>query len=405
MKATRMKAKRAVPVIALVGAAALGLAGCSGTSDTDASSDEAREYTVMVIQPQSGVTGVDTTMAAAVEAAIAALDEADALGGATIDVISCDPASDPNKSVQCARDAVSEGVLAVVGSFDPLGVNGILPVLESADIPWIGPLATQPIEFTSPVSFPVTSGAMGGNASLVVAAVDHGCEVVGTWGDRGADGGVSESLQAALESEGIEVAFATVSSTATDVTPAVSQVLAEDPDCLLFSSSGIQAVQIFKAARGAGSDAQIISSVGTILPPYLESLGADADGAILTTDTPLTTDDALADFRDQIAEYATDVEYPTAFTLTAWYGAQVLAQALEELDGVATSASLLEHLGAMGDIELPGMATFSFSDEPAADTDYPRMFNPTATVVSAEDGAYIPGDGEWFSVVEFLPAS
>ena len=73
--------------------------------------------------------------------------------GRPLEVIICDDKGDPNEGANCARQAVEEKVVAVVGSFT-FDASRIIPILEEDKIAWFGgccPLVAQ--EFTSPISF------------------------------------------------------------------------------------------------------------------------------------------------------------------------------------------------------------------------------------------------------------
>src|SRR5439155_12073877 len=69
----------------------------------------------------------------------------------------CNDKNDANQAEQCARQAVSEGVAALVGGFTLYG-NRIWPVIEQSNIPSIGDPVIAPQDYTSPLSFPVTPG-------------------------------------------------------------------------------------------------------------------------------------------------------------------------------------------------------------------------------------------------------
>jgi ABC-type branched-subunit amino acid transport system substrate-binding protein len=396
-----LHSKQLFLALAITGAAALSLAGCTTAAPpSDANSDA--PYTVMVIESMTGTTGVDQSAPLGASAAAQAINDAGGLNGHDIEVISCDTASDPNKSVQCARSAIDKGVLAVVGSFDPIGSATLLPVLEAAKIPYIGPLGIGPADFTSPVSFPVSSGAPGGTFGMVALMKSEGCTTVALWGDSAFDPITAKNLIGSVESAGMTAIPVELPQTATDVTPQVSQALDGNPDCVAFSASGLQAVQLFKGVRGAGSDAKMFSAYGTLIPPFVQALGADAEGILVTADEPPVDDPALADFLAQLTTYEPSVEQPTQFTLNAWYAVQAFKLAVEGMDGDVNPQALLEHLGTMEDISLPGLETFSFVDGQPG-TLYPRMFNATVRTLVVENGQYVSKNDSWLDVSGALP--
>lgn len=80
------------------------------------------------------------------------------IGGRPLQVDTCDDKGDPNTLLACGRRAVSNKVVAVVGSFT-LNGDKIVPALSKAKIPWFGICCpTTGPEFGDPISFPLGSG-------------------------------------------------------------------------------------------------------------------------------------------------------------------------------------------------------------------------------------------------------
>ena len=98
------------------------------------------------------------------------------VAGRPLEVITCDNKGDPNEGANCARQAVEEEVVAVVGSFT-FDASRIIPVLEEANIAWFGaccPLVAQ--EFTSPISYVLGSLLPGMGAGLGWKMAQDGCK-------------------------------------------------------------------------------------------------------------------------------------------------------------------------------------------------------------------------------------
>jgi ABC-type branched-subunit amino acid transport system substrate-binding protein len=79
------------------------------------------------------------------------------LGGRKLKVLTCNDHNDTVTAAKCARRAVAENVVAVVGSYSQYG-DSFFTVLEGAGIPYIGGYGVTNTEFTSPVSYPVNGG-------------------------------------------------------------------------------------------------------------------------------------------------------------------------------------------------------------------------------------------------------
>jgi ABC-type branched-subunit amino acid transport system substrate-binding protein len=399
-----MKHSTKLVTVVSVAIMATALAGCSApASSTTAKTGEG--ITVMVIESMTGLAGVDQSAPKGAEAAAETINAAGGIDGRNITVLSCDTATDPNKGAQCVRDAIAKGVIAVVGSFDPLSTGVMLPLLEKANIPFIASVATQEPEYTSPVSFPVAGGASAATFGMVPATVSLGCKKVVTWSDPATDSGLGKRLLASWKSAGIDASAVNLPLGTSDISPVVSQALSGHPDCIAFVGAGPQASQIFAAVRSSGSDAKIVSAYGTLYPPVVASMGALGNGITVVSDVPFSDDPALADYRSQIKKFAPDVTDPNQFTLMAWYSIQVLQQAMKGND-ITTSAELVKQLSTMKDVKLPGLPQpVSFTSDGASATAYPRMFNTQIQFATLKDGKYVPDGKGWSDVLKYLPAA
>ncbi|NBM18878.1 ABC transporter substrate-binding protein [Streptomyces sp. GC420] len=84
------------------------------------------------------------------------------INGRPLKVLTCNDHNDSISAGTCAREAVKENVVAVVGSYSQHGRSFFAP-LEAAGIPYIGGYGISEQEFSSPFSFPVN----GGQAALL----------------------------------------------------------------------------------------------------------------------------------------------------------------------------------------------------------------------------------------------
>ncbi|MFF4502864.1 ABC transporter substrate-binding protein [Streptomyces sp. NPDC001401] len=79
------------------------------------------------------------------------------INGRKLNVLTCNEHNDSVAAAKCARLAVKENVVAVVGSYSQYA-DTYLPELEGAGIPYIGGYGVTTTEFTSPMSYPVNGG-------------------------------------------------------------------------------------------------------------------------------------------------------------------------------------------------------------------------------------------------------
>ncbi|MEV7087552.1 ABC transporter substrate-binding protein [Streptomyces sp. NPDC093085] len=123
------------------------------------------EVTVMTWAP----IGTNATnlpgMPAMAEAYARWADEEGGIAGHKLRVLTCNERNDSAGAAECARRAVREKAVAVVGSYSQFGREFMAP-LEAAGIPYIGGYGISEEEFTSFLSYPVN----GGQATLLAGS-------------------------------------------------------------------------------------------------------------------------------------------------------------------------------------------------------------------------------------------
>lgn len=168
--------KRLRCCLALAGVVMMGLAGCSASASSSSSSATVASASkspikVMIIAVLSNPAFSDPEAAVAAKAYVKQADASGGINGHPIDLEVCDSNLNPNQETACFQKAVSDHVVAVVGSFLLFGTG--MKLLQAAGIPFIGGNGTTLAEFTSPVSFPADSGEIGwyyGEAALLKQA-------------------------------------------------------------------------------------------------------------------------------------------------------------------------------------------------------------------------------------------
>ncbi|MFC8840654.1 ABC transporter substrate-binding protein [Streptomyces griseoincarnatus] len=140
---------------ALAACAAL-IAGCGIVPGvTEGQGDDT--ITVMTWAPEEAGATTKPGMPAFAEAYGRWVNAHGGIGGRPLRVLTCDERDDAVAAARCARRAVAEDAVAVVGSYSQHG-DAFLPTLETAGIPYIGGYGLTHDEFTSPLSYPVNGG-------------------------------------------------------------------------------------------------------------------------------------------------------------------------------------------------------------------------------------------------------
>ena len=204
---------RHAPRLAAASAVALllGLAACGGGTTTrkESSGQPTQDpnvkftgdpVTVMTISTYD----TDSLNAKAVldvaQGAVVQINNDGGLGGHELKLITCNDSADPNKAADCARQAVDEGVAAMVGGFTANG-DAIMPILEQAGIPWFGPPGSRR-RAVQRGQLPITSGVLG-LAGLGQMAAEDGCDKVASVNyDLPSAGQIAQLVDLALTTAG-----------------------------------------------------------------------------------------------------------------------------------------------------------------------------------------------------------
>jgi branched-chain amino acid transport system substrate-binding protein len=346
-----------------------------------------RAFSVMVIGDET------STISFAVPEAVPAVEAAFA-ETPNVEVLHCDSAGDANASLDCQRQAVDEGVTAVIGSFGSIAMD--VSVLADAGIPVVG--GAPP---AAPNAFSLSAG-LPVYASLGVAAVEAGCESLATLYLDGAEFLADMVADGAALGGVEEAARSGIPQNTPDVAPQVAALAGSDADCVVLSVTPTQMVQAVTALNQAGVDAQLIAAGAVVTPPVVEELGDLAEG-LITTEVQLSPgdDDPLVeDVRTRLA--AVDPEAPlTTVGLLSYASAQLIVDALPAIQGDVTPASLTTALEGLVDAPAGGVV----HPVTTADLDnaqFARFYNPWGLLYRIEDGVPVRVSDDYFSLEETL---
>ncbi|MDQ8043064.1 MAG: ABC transporter substrate-binding protein [Solirubrobacteraceae bacterium] len=165
-----MKFKKSPARVALAPACvalmAVGVAGCGSSSDSGGSSASSGggkgTLKIFMDYPADNQIADFADMKPAAEAAVEAVNKAGGVKGQKLQLIVCNNKYDQGQALVCARNAIKEKAVALVGQSDGFTPQTI-PLLESAGIPSIGNFATGlPEDYTSKYVYPLNGGSVQG---------------------------------------------------------------------------------------------------------------------------------------------------------------------------------------------------------------------------------------------------
>lgn len=394
---------RTVLGILLISLLSCGAAACGGDDETSSSPTDSQEPSpeltgepvkVMTIAPTETQVSDIPEVPAAVRAAADGLNQRGGIGGRPVEVVYCNDRNDPNEAAGCARQAVEEGVVAVVGAYSLAGSDRVIPVLEDAEIPYINPVVLGADDTSSPVSFLMTGDVIANFVGCGVALADAGATKVKAIRLDVAAAAQSEAfVDMGLASGGLELEGAVpVPPGTTDVTPFVASALEDDTDGIVIIDT-IQAVQQYLTSMqqtGVDLEEVKVCTIYDALPETaVEDLGDAADGVYVTSAFPTRSDEVgglMAQFLADMDAKGDDVPR-NDHAINGWLGMELLSRVAEDVSTI-DGPSLLAALGEVRDMEFEGLIP-PFSAEPA--TDIPgleRVFGSGVYLMRVDGGSH-----------------
>ncbi|MEU6438812.1 ABC transporter substrate-binding protein [Streptomyces sp. NPDC047046] len=385
--------------------------------------DDDRPVTVMTWAPLH-TTGTNapgmTAMARAYERWV---NSQGGIGGRKLRVLVCDEGNESVAAARCARRAVREKAVAVVGSYSEQDAAIFSPI-SLAGIPYLGGYGITHEEFVNPDSYPVNGGVPALIAAEGAQLAPHCDRVVlvrpeGVTGDTWPD-----LLRAGLRGAGGtgEVVDLPVPAASSDYTPQAGQVLgrlAPAPAarrCVSVALGDSTAVFIDSFRRvapsggtgagagtgtGAGAAAGAVPGVrvGSVLGSVSQRLvdrsgGASGpyEGAAVTGWYPPASDPRWAAMRKVITRHAfgdNAIDPADAGVQTTWIAYTALRRIVESLgDGPVTARTVRDALDKGTKVTTGGLTpTLSWGDDYARSViGYPRTANTRVTHLEVRDG-------------------
>jgi ABC-type branched-subunit amino acid transport system substrate-binding protein len=382
----RLGSRRRVIALVAVGAMALPLAALPATAQSGGETIK-----VMVIHEDSaGVANPEIPEGAI--AAAEAFNKDDGIGGVEVEVLVCDTGNDVNQAAECGRQAVEEGVVALIGTLTPHS-EGFMDLMAENKIASIGNVLAGISDFQSPSSFPLNAGIIATAGNLPRFLYDDGATVISVARPDLTEGAALKTFgDLALEAVGSAIENdVPVPTDAPDMSLYVEQALAGGTDGIVVALPSQQALNFVQAARQSNPDVKL-AIISTEPGPVQEALGADAKGIVqaLSFLPPRTVKTAEGKrFLKEIK--AAGFEDSTGFRLNSWVAMQILKQVADGLPEV-TAAGVFDALAASGPIETgltPALQWTTPADLGTLSALAPRAFNTCQMHVRMTKGAKV----------------
>ncbi|PZT75859.1 MULTISPECIES: ABC transporter substrate-binding protein [unclassified Streptomyces] len=400
-----------------VAAGALLLTGCGALPGGSGASG--KPVTVMTWAP-SGATGPDAANMAGMTAMAQAygrwVNESGGIDGHRLRVVTCDEQDTATGAGDCARRAVKEKAVAVLGSYSRHGQAFMAP-LQVAGIPYIGGYGASEEEYSSYSSYPLTGGQPALLAGTAVQLA-RGCERVSLvrpdtlagWSQAwllttGLDGaGRPEPLDipAAEDATSYGREAERALSVAGTGGGCVTSVLGDRTETFFDS---------FRRLEPEGTRVRVASVLGSVDQPLIDRTGgrnSPFEGAYVTGWYPPPGDARWDEMRRVIREHAfgdNRIDPDDTGVQTTWIAYTVLrslVEAMREPDITAGKVTAALQQGARVDTGGLTPALRWHYEDMIGSKSYPRIVNTKVTLQVVRNGRLVATRKGFVDVTETL---
>jgi ABC-type branched-subunit amino acid transport system substrate-binding protein len=383
------------------GSAQSGASGDSASSSTTAATKltgaPVKIMTMTPVTASSGTAIISPETAQSAEATTHWINEHGGIGGRPLDDIVCNEQSDPNQAAACARQAVADHVIAMVGTYSQYS-NEIYPIIQPAGIVNLGEITVTNADFSSPISYPIAPGPTVLPGVGELTGEQKQCTKPGLVQIQNTAAAIVQAgIEGGAKEFGAKPAYSiTLPANATDFSAQAAQA-AHSGNCLMLFDVPGNALAFIPAFRSVAPTTQIIASNNAITAEVAKKLGATLNGTLVPDYFPPYDSPALAQYRSIMAQYpikyqGSDLSYTNA--INAYAAVRVFAEVASKLKTI-TPQTFAKALGSDKAVNTFGLTpTLNFT--PSGQWVVPplkRIFNRNMVFEKIENGKFVQIDG------------
>jgi ABC-type branched-subunit amino acid transport system substrate-binding protein len=397
------RASYAGVVLLMATAAALGgcaSGGASSGGSGGSGSSAAGSIKILVTGPFTGTTYSTPEIPLAAQAAASTINASGGVNGHKISIVLCNDQDNPNVSTQCAREAVSDDVVAVAGLY--LFGTQLYSVLTPANIPVISSTPIAPIEATAKNSFPISGGTTAEEYAETAKIVEAGAKNVAIIHGNSQSNllGVPALEQGIEKAGGKVVANVTAQLGAPSYAPYVAAAL---------SSGKVQGIAyvgvpgdfgtLMLAVQQSRFKGPIASLLSGTTPQVLKSLGSTASQLYLSSlyyVPPAQQASSFVSSMDKYSSQAAQSAMQTPVAEGVWASIYAVAKGLESATGY-TAADLMTSLSSQKSLQPTSFAPTVDMTTDGPIPGSPRIFTADAIVCRVKPDGTVYPDGGFFN--------
>ena len=318
------------------------------------------------------------------------------IAGRPLEANFCDAKGTPTDAAACARKAVQDKAVAVVGNFTFTG-DAIVPILDKAGISYFGNCcAISASELTTPSVFPMGNQPLYG-VGLVKRAVDDGCKKMTGVIIEGAEA-FKPLLDNAATNLNTKISkYITLPATARDYSPQVAEATGGGADCIIMIVSETPYVAWMSAYAQSGSDAKMYGPQGNLNKVAVKGNEAAAEGAVVAGMYPDLSLPQWDDYREALDTYKADKaqDYNSLGGMGTWAAYVGFKTIVEEMSGDINAKTFLDQVpkskfpDGLGGMVPPLDFSKPWKDD-GGPKGFDRLFNRCVIFSQIKDGDVVP---------------
>jgi len=309
--------------------------------------------------------------------------------GRPLKILTCDDKGDPNESAKCAREAVSDEVVAATGfSFNS---ERIEPILNAAKLPWvpISPASEEELnaENSFPIQAPMTlliglgekSAESCKSPSLVTIDVPSAELSLGLFESGSKAGGGSSAK------------VVKVPPTAQDYTSQVAQA-ADGTDCIVTLLGEANLFAFLPALQQGGGTQQIFGLQGNLNAKVAEKFPEATEGAIIADSWPSLEAPGWSEMREALQQSGanSELEYDSLAGLGTWGDLTYITKVVETLPEPSAASFLAAANKITVDLAPIGPKVVQFAKPFTGVPGFARVTTREVAYETIEDGKVKP---------------
>jgi len=414
-RAPKRRTLRVMTSLVLVGSLALAACGdddssSSGTDDTTADSagpaPTGDPIKVHVAAPVDSALASYPNIQAAAEIYEQYINDNGGIGGRPLEMTFCDSKADPNEAAACARAAVDDGAIAMVGGYD-IDVSLLIEILEENNTAWFG--ACCPVvaaEFSSPIAFNMGS-VFSFNAGAAYKMTEDGCEkpafIFGENGTQDYFIGQTKAALTKLDFDPEAAVYVTMPVNTSDYS-AFAAKAADGTDCIHGFLQDIQWTGLLGALKAIGVDQRLYGPQGNLNAKVAEAFPDETEGGVVINAFPNIAGPMWDEYRAALETYdAPDLDWNSLAGLGTWAAFEGFRKIVEQMiaDGTeVTAANFVAAANATSNLQMDGMVgdldfTTTWAGEGGA---FPRIFNRSVAYDIISGGVLTPMDDKTYDM-------